>query len=70
MSNAYVIEVFDQTAGIVVAEQRGFRFFSSTPAFDVLEGSHFGSARAAGRAVKVLIGRRSRTSHRSVHNAA
>ncbi|MET0969648.1 MAG: hypothetical protein ABWY18_10640 [Tardiphaga sp.] len=55
MSNAFVIEVFNQTAGIVVAEDRGFRFFSSKRAFDPLEGGHFGSARAAERAAKALV---------------
>jgi hypothetical protein len=55
MSNAYVIEVFNQTAGIVVAEERGFRFFSSKRAFDPLEGGHFGSARAAERAARALV---------------
>jgi len=59
MSNAYVIEVFNRTAGIVVAEERGFRFFSSEPAFDPLEGDHFGSARAAERAAKALLDQRS-----------
>jgi hypothetical protein len=55
MANAFVIEVFNQTAGIVVAEERGFRFFSSKRAFDPLEGGHFGSARAAERAAKALL---------------
>jgi hypothetical protein len=59
MSNAYVIEVFNRTAGIVVAEERGFRFFSSEPAFDTLEGDHFGSARAAERAAKLLLDQQS-----------
>jgi hypothetical protein len=58
MSNAYVIEILNQTAGIVVAEERGFRFFSSEPAFDALEGNHFGSARAAERAAKALLAER------------
>jgi hypothetical protein len=58
MSKAYVIEVFNQTAGIVVGDERGFRFFSSESAFDSLEGGHFGSARAAERAVRALIERR------------
>jgi hypothetical protein len=55
MPNAYIIEFSDHTAGIVVAEQRGFRFFSAEPAFDSLEGGYFGSARAAERAAKALI---------------
>jgi hypothetical protein len=60
MSQAYVIEVADRTAGIVVIDERGFRFFSSERAFDSLEGGHFGSARAAERAAQALLTRRSR----------
>lgn len=59
MSNAYIIEVFDRAAGIIVAEYRGYRFFSSDKTFDALEGGHFGSAREAERAAKALLkGRR------------
>jgi hypothetical protein len=66
MSNAYVIEVLNRTAGIVVAEERGFRFFSSEPAFDALEGNQFGSARAAERAAKTLLAERA---HSRAHAA-
>jgi hypothetical protein len=55
MSHAYIIEVANRTAGIVVAEDRGFRFFSSESAFDSIEGHHFGSARAAERAARALL---------------
>jgi hypothetical protein len=55
MPHAYIIEIANQTAGIVVAEERGFRFFSSETAFDSLEGTHFGSARAAERAARTLL---------------
>lgn len=55
MPHAYIIEIANQTAGIVVAEERGFRFFSSETAFDSLEGTHFGSARAAERAARALL---------------
>ncbi|WP_246510663.1 hypothetical protein [Bradyrhizobium glycinis] len=58
MSRAYVIEISDRTAGIVVADERGFCFFSSERAFDSLDGGHFGSARAAERAVRALLDRR------------
>ena len=47
MPQAYVIEVSDRTAGIVVSDSRGFCFFSSDRAFDGLDGGYFGSARAA-----------------------
>lgn len=55
MPHAYIIEIANQTAGIVVADERGFRFFSSETAFDSLEGTHFGSARAAERAARALL---------------
>ncbi len=55
MPHAYIIEIANHTAGIVVAEERGFRFFSSETAFDSLEGTHFGSARAAERAARALL---------------
>ena len=58
MSQAYIIEVSDRTAGIVVSDVRGFCFFSSERAFDSLDGSHFGSAGAAERAVRALIRQR------------
>jgi len=55
MPHAYIIEIANRTAGIVVAEERGFRFFSSEAIFDALEGAHFGSARAAERAAHALL---------------
>ncbi|MFB9263120.1 hypothetical protein ACFFWD_08055 [Bradyrhizobium erythrophlei] len=61
MGKAYIIEISGQTAGIVVSEERGFRFFSSERTFDCLDGGHFGSARAAERAARALVERRRRT---------
>ncbi|MES5481263.1 hypothetical protein QMZ05_00770 [Bradyrhizobium sp. INPA03-11B] len=58
MSQAYIIEVSDRTAGIVVGDSSGFCFFSSDRAFDGLDGGHFGSARAAERAVRAHLQRR------------
>ena len=58
MSQAYVIEVLNRTAGIVVSDDRGFCFFSSERTFDSLDGGHFGSARAAERAARALVERR------------
>ncbi|MFQ3455821.1 hypothetical protein PMN64_21305 [Bradyrhizobium sp. UFLA01-814] len=63
MFQAYVIEVSNRTAGIVVSEERGVRFFSSERAFDSLDGGHFGSARAAERAVRALIEQRRQVRH-------
>ncbi|WP_375779222.1 hypothetical protein ACE103_09630 [Bradyrhizobium sp. ma5] len=58
MSQAYIIEVSDRTAGIVVSDNSGFCFFSSERAFDRLDGGYFGSARAAERAARALVDRR------------
>jgi hypothetical protein len=55
MSTAYVIEVYDRTAGIVTRDERGFSFFSSERAFDSLEGVHFSSARDVERAARALV---------------
>ncbi|MGY3452060.1 hypothetical protein [Bradyrhizobium sp. USDA 4353] len=55
MPTAFVIEVFNRTAGIVTADERGFSFFSSERAFDSLEGQSFTSARDAERAARALI---------------
>ena len=56
MSKAYIIEVHHRTAGIVMGDGRGFRFFSSDRAFDRLEGHEFRSARDAERAARALLG--------------
>ncbi|ANW02740.1 hypothetical protein [Bradyrhizobium icense] len=58
MSQAYAIEVSNRTVGIVVREERGFRFFSSERTFDILDGGHFRSAHAAERAARALVERR------------
>jgi hypothetical protein len=58
MPKAYIIEVLNQTAGIVAGDERGFRFFSSQRAFDSLEGRQFGSARDAERAARALLDER------------
>lgn len=63
-SQAYVIEVSDRTAGIVVSDNRGFCFFSSERAFDSLDGGYFGSTRAAERAVRALAERRRQAGQR------
>jgi hypothetical protein len=52
MSNAYIIEIGSHTAGIVMRDERGFRFFSSDRIFDSLEGREFRSARDAERAAR------------------
>ena len=44
MASAHVIEVGEITAGIVVLEHGGFRFFASERAFHSLEGALFRTA--------------------------
>jgi hypothetical protein len=56
MSKAYIIEVHSKTAGIVTAEKRGFRFFSSDRLFDRLDGHEFRTAVEAERAAKAILG--------------
>ena len=41
MSNAYVIEASDETAGVVVREGQRFRFLSSSPRFWTLDGEYY-----------------------------
>lgn len=55
MSKAYIIEIYDRTAGIITADERGFRFFSSERTFDSLDGQQFRSPRHAERAARALL---------------
>ena len=41
MSDAYIIEVGSQAAGIVVRTAEGYRFFAATHRFNSLEGQAF-----------------------------
>jgi hypothetical protein len=52
MSDAYVIEVADETAGIVVRQDREttFRFHASLPRYFPLDGKLFAGPREAERA--------------------
>lgn len=54
MSNAIVIETGRSTAGIIIAERTGFRFYASAPLFSALEGKSFANAAAAERACRAL----------------
>jgi hypothetical protein len=54
MSDTYIIEVSSQTAGIVVRDADGYRFFAATHRFDRLEGQLFRNAREAERAARRL----------------
>lgn len=71
MADAYIIETEGETAGIVVRERRGVRFFASEPGFFALDGRSFDSLRAAHRAVEELRqARRSDTSSGRLKSAA
>ncbi len=48
--DAYVIQVDGETSGIVVRHDRGFRFFSASDDFVLLEGRTFRRPRDARRA--------------------
>lgn len=50
MTQSYVIEVGDESAGLVVAERGGYRFFASRDRFARLEGRVFATPQAAERA--------------------
>ena len=52
MASAHVIEVGEITAGIVVLEHGGFRFFASERAFHPLEGVLFRTTEQAVRAAR------------------
>ena len=54
MSDTFIIEVASQTAGIVVRDPDGYRFFSATHRFNPLEGQLFRNAREAERAAWCL----------------
>jgi hypothetical protein len=66
MSDAYVVQVAGQTAGIVVRDRGSetFSFFAATHRFNALEGQQFNEPFAAERAARQLIA--SRTSPRPV----
>jgi hypothetical protein len=54
MADAYIIETAGQTAGIVVRERHGVRFFASEPSFYALDGQTFDTIRAVHSAVGTL----------------
>ena len=56
MPDAYVIEVFGRTAGIVVrdSQSNSFNFFSAAPCFSAIEGQCFSDPLAAERAARML----------------
>ena len=54
MADAFVIQSADLTAGIVVAERGGVRFYASEREFHGLDGKIFRNIRAARQAVERL----------------
>jgi len=52
MSDAYVIQSRGETAGIVVVERSGLRFYASASKYHVLDGKRFAHLRAVHRAVE------------------
>jgi hypothetical protein len=58
MTGGQIIEIGSITAGIVVAERGGVRFFSSERRFDGLDGTIFRSVAHASRALHELASRR------------
>ena len=63
MASAHVIEVGEITAGIVVLEKGGFRFFASERPFHPLEGALFRSIDQAARAARERLRLRKMPSH-------
>jgi hypothetical protein len=52
MASAHIVEVDGRTAGIVVREHGGFRFFASERTFHPLEGALFRTIDQAARAAR------------------
>jgi hypothetical protein len=51
---AFVIETAEATAGVIVRQESGFRFFAADPRFGPLDGSTFKSPRAAQKAADLM----------------
>lgn len=59
MSDAFIIEVADETAGIVVRQgsEKSYRFHASLPRYFPLDGKLFSAPRDAERAALAQFGR-------------
>jgi hypothetical protein len=64
ISHARIVEIGDVTAGIVIAEQGGFRFFSAQRPFDPLDRHVFRSIKQLTAAARERL-RRSRSPRKS-----
>jgi hypothetical protein len=62
MSDAFIIEVADETAGIVVRQgsEKSYRFHASLPRYFPLDGKLFSAPRDAERAALAQFGRPAR----------
>lgn len=58
MSDARIIEIEGETAGIAVADASGVNFYASHRRFFSLDGAHFRSCKDAERAAMELIAKR------------
>jgi hypothetical protein len=64
MSNARIIEVEGEDAGIVVGDGHGFQFFAATRSYYALEGARFGSSSDAQKAISRFASQRRLDRHR------
>ncbi|WP_293860278.1 hypothetical protein [uncultured Alsobacter sp.] len=60
MSNAIIIEIAGEPAGIVTADANGFAFFAASKPFYPLDNHTFRSLRQAEKALSRLVARRRR----------
>ncbi|HZH26409.1 MAG TPA: hypothetical protein VEY95_04425 [Azospirillaceae bacterium] len=58
MSNAFVIEAAGEAAGVVVREERGYRFYAAARPFFPLEAQAFRRPEDASRAAERLVAAR------------
>lgn len=54
MTDAYVIEINDEAAGIIVRTGRDYSFYASNPLYAPLEGASFSSPSKAEHAARAL----------------
>ena len=52
---AVTVEAFGESAGLLIANSRGYRFYSADQRFASLEGQHFKTVLAAERAARNLL---------------
>ena len=72
MSHAYLIEIGHATAGLIIREAEGYRFYATRRSLGALQSSLFGTADEARTAIVALHGRSGSTnaSMTPLHRAA